>query len=198
VEARAWSVLPPDRLEPSLDAYGVTSDGTDVFRCGPDPAVEDDGDTPQFVVVDRWDGEAWTRLPPSRQVGCPTHWTGERLVNADIQTATGLDGNPPEGGRLDPVTEEWSALPNVPDAEQPGPDSVNANAVSGPLLAGWGYLYDDRDGSWTPFGRPGSGVDGGVGAVLVDGKLLVFAGRDGDAGYEGDAGLSNQTWIWQP
>ena len=104
VGGRPWSVLPPDDVEPRLDGVSVSTDGDDVFLCGTDPSAVDDGDTPSFVVVDAWDGTSWTRLPPSRQVGCVGHWTGERLVNADIQTATGLDGNPPFGGRLDPAT----------------------------------------------------------------------------------------------
>jgi hypothetical protein len=198
VASRTWSVLPRDTVEPRLDFYSVTSDGDDLFVCGPDPEVEEDGDTPVFVVVDRWDGSTWTRLPRSRQVDCPTHWTGERLVNTDIQTATGLDGNPPFGGRLDPATGEWSPLPDAPDPEERGPDHITVNAADGPLVVGWGYLYDDSDGSWTGFGRPDSPVDRATGAALVDGRLLVFGGRDEDAGYDGDAGLSAEAWTWNP
>ncbi len=198
VGSRSWSVLPRDPIEPRLELHTVTSDGSDVFVCGPDPAVEEDGSTPRFVVVDRWDGAAWTRLPPSRQVGCVRHWSGEHLVNADIQVAAGLDGDPPEGGRLDPETGEWSELPGVPDADGGAPDHVTVNAAEGPLVVGWGYVYDDRAGTWTPFGRPDSPVDRGAGAAVVDGRLLVFGGRDEDAGYEDGAGLSNQTWVWTP
>jgi hypothetical protein len=198
VAARAWTVLPRDTVEPRLEHYSVASDGEDVFVCGPDPGTPDDGDTPRFVVVDKWDGTSWSRLPRSHQVGCPTHWTGERLVNTDIQTAPGLDGDPPYGGRLDPATGEWTELPDPPDADGPSPESIGANASDGPLVAGWGYLYDDRDGAWTPFGRPDSPVDRATGAVLVEGRLLVFGGRDESAGYDGDAGLSDQTWIWAP
>ena len=198
VEGGSWSVFPPDDVDPALDTFSVSSDGDDVFLCGRDSTAVDDGDTPRFVLVDRWDGTSWTRYPQSHQVGCVGHWTGERLVNTDIQTATGLDGNPPEGGRLDPATGEWSVLPDAPDVDGRFPDSITVNAAAGPLVAGWGYLYDDRDGSWTSFGRPDSPVDRATGAALVDGRLLVFGGRDEDAGYEGDAGLSNQTWIWTP
>ena len=198
VATGSWSVLPPDDVSPRLDVYGVATDESDVLLCGPDPAIEEDGNTPRFVVVDKWNGSTWTRLPQSHQLGCPTHWTGERFVNSDIQTAPGLDGNPPEGGRLDPGTGEWTDLPNAPDVETRLPDSITANAAAGPLVAGWGYLYDDQDGSWTPFGRPDSPVDGATGAAIVDRRLLVFGGRDEDAGYDGGAGLSDQTWIWAP
>ena len=120
------------------------------------------------------------------------------LVDPDIQTATGLDGNPPFGGRLDPSTGEWSPLPDAPDVEDPGPESITVNAADGPLVVGWGYLYDDDAGTWTPYGRPDSPVDRGTGAALADGRLVVVGGRDEDAGYEGDAGLSDETWIWIP
>jgi hypothetical protein len=198
VATRSWSAVPPDLVEPRLDVQSVASNGSEIFVCGPDPEVEEDGDTPQFVVVDRWDGTSWTRLPQSRQVGCVGHWTGAHLVNTDIQTATGLDGDPPFGGRLDPATGEWSELPDAPDVEGAVPDHLTVNAAAGPLVAGWGFVYDDRDGSWTPFGRPDSAVDRGTGAAWVDDRLVVVGGRDEDAGYEGDAGLSDQTWIWTP
>jgi len=192
----AWAEVPPDPVTPRLRAVRATVTDAGVFVCRRHRRT--DGQTADWVVVDRWDGTTWTRFDGSRQVDCPRHWTGTRLVNADIQTATGLDGNPPFGGRLDPESGEWSALPDAPDLEEPGPDSMTVNAAAGPLIAGWGYVYDDDAGSWTPFGRPDSPVDGGTGAAIVDGRLLVFGGRDDDAGYDGDAGLSDHTWVWTP
>lgn len=196
VAAGTWTVLPPDPATPALRDTSVTSTEAGVFVCG--TLQRSDGQTPEFVVVDRWDGSAWTRFDGSRQVGCPTHWTGTRLVGADIQTATGLEGDPPFGGRLDPATGEWTALPGAPDVDDLLPESITANAADGPLVAGWGYVYDDDAGTWAPYGRPDSPVDRGTGAVWADGRLVVVGGRDEDAGYDGDAGLSDATWVWSP
>ena len=138
----------------------------------------------------------WTRFDGSHQVDCPHHWTGERLVNADIQTATGLDGNPPFGGRLDPATGEWSRLPHAPDVEDGLPDSITVNAARGPRIAGWGFVYDDVTGTWTPYGRPDSPVDRQTGATWAGRRLVVVGGLDEDAGYEDTSGLSDETWIW--
>lgn len=196
VGAGTWTAVPPDPTEPALRDTRVTTTDVGTFVCG--TLERSDGGTPPFVVVDRWDGATWTRFDGSRQVGCPHHWTGSHLVEADIQTATGLDGDPPHGGRLDPATGEWSALPGAPDVEDPLQGSITVNAADGPLVAGWGYVYDDGAGTWTPYGRPGSPVDAATGAAWADGRLVVVAGRDEDAGYEGDAGLSDETWIWTP
>ena len=199
VASRTWSVLPRDTVEPRLDFYSVTWGGDDVFVCGPDPEIEEDGDAPRFVVVDRWDGSTWTRLPRSHQVGCPTHWTGERLVNTDIQTATGLDGNPPFGGRLDPATGEWSPLPDAPESGSARPGPHHRQRRRRPARRRLGLPVRRRA---TARGRRSAVRTRRstelTGAALVDGRLLVFGGRDEDAGYDGDAGLSDETWIWSP
>jgi hypothetical protein len=191
VAAGTWSQLPPDPITPRLRAVRVVQTDVGTFLCG-SPRGDD------LVVVDRWDGSTWTRLDGSHQVGCVWHWTGQRLVNPDIQTAPGLDGNPPYGGRLDPATREWSGLPDAPDPETRMPDYLTVNAASGPLVAGWGYVYDDAAGTWTPFGRPDSSVDRQTGATWADGRLVVVGGLDEDAGYEDTSGLSDETWIWAP
>ena len=189
-----WTALPPDLLTPALRDPEVTTTDIGTFVCG--TVGRDDGQEPEYVVVDRWDGSGWTRFEGSHQVDCPRHWTGGRLVNADIQTATGLDGNPPFGGRLDPATGQWSRLPHAPDAEGRIPDSITVNAACGPLIAGWGYIYDDVSGTWTPHGRPDSPVDRQTGATWAGGRLVVVGGLDEDAGYEDSSGLSAETWIW--
>ena len=70
------------------------------------------------------------------------HWTGERLVELDLQVSQ--DGTP-YGGRLDPVTREWTPLPHAPDLESDRGEGWSVVAADGPLMAGWGYAYDDRD-----------------------------------------------------
>lgn len=124
---------------------------------------------------------------------------------ADPQLATGLDGQPPFGGRLDPATTAWTPLPNAPDPEAPSPSGRHWTVVAaaGPHLAGWGYAYDDRTGRWTPLGRPrGTAVDSQQSGVWVDGDLVVVGGYDRETAYEDvaglAAGLTNGAWAWRP
>ena len=201
VVRRQWSELPVDEQQPHLAPSAVLPTDDGIFACGPDPAVDpDDGDTPAYTIVDRFDGERWSaRFPKAGSIGdlCE-HWTGTRLANLDSQTAPGLDGNPPMGGRVDPETGEWSPLPGAPDVDTPRGDGWYPHAADGPLMAGWGYVYDDDAETWTYLGRPRSPVDNQQSAVWADGRLLVFDGIDEATAYDDPSGLSDETWIWTP
>lgn len=193
-----WSELPLSPLAPRLETQSVVPTDQGIFVSGADSTVEEDGETPKFTMVERWDGEEWTRYPATGQVGRFEHWTGTRLVSADIQTATGLRGDPPHGGVLDPATGEWRALPNAPDVEAPRPDGWSVNAAAGPLVAGWGYVYDDRTERWSLIGKPAGPVDTAQAAVWADGRLVVLGGLDDETGYADVSGLSNDAWVWRP
>ena len=81
VARRQWSRLPADQQRPRLRPYAVLATDDGIFACGPDPATVDDGDTPRFTVVDRWDGASWSaRFPTTGSIGnlCE-HWTGSFL-----------------------------------------------------------------------------------------------------------------------
>jgi hypothetical protein len=200
VAARAWSRLPVDDQEPRLTPYAVLPTDDGIFACGADPTAPDDGDTPAFTIVDRWDGVTWSeRFPMTGTIGdlC-AHWTGERLVALDIQTAPGLDGNPPVGGRLDPETGQWSPLPGAPDVDAPAGRGWSPVAADGPRIAAWGYVYDDDAETWTRLGKPSSPVDADQGAVWADGRLLLFGGIDAATAYEDPSGISAETRIWSP
>ena len=200
VVRRQWSQLPEDEQEPRLAPYAVLPTDDGIFACGADPEVPDDGDTPAFTIVDRWDGAAWSaRFPTTGTIGdlC-AHWTGSRLVALDLQTAPGLDGDPPMGGRLDPETGEWSPLPGAPDVGDRRGDGWSPTAADGPVMAGRGYVYDDDAETWTLLGRPRSTVDSQQGAVWADGRLLAFGGIDEATAYGDPSGISDETWIWSP
>ena len=141
VAAGAWSVLPPDdRRAAARRRLRADRRRTTCSLCGPDRPRSRTGTRRVSSSSTAWDGSSWTRLAPSRQVGCLTSLDRRRLVNADIQTATGLDGNPPYGGRLDPATGEWSDAPGRAGPRGAAcPDSITANAAAGPLVAGWGH-----------------------------------------------------------
>jgi hypothetical protein len=195
-----WSQLPADDQEPRLKAYAVLPTDDGIFVCGADPETREDGDTPRFTVVDRWNGQAWSeRFPLAGSIGnlCE-HSTGTHLVSLDLQTAPGLDGDPPYGGRLDLETGQWSPLPGAPDVDAAVGDGWHPRADSGPLMAGWGYVYDDAAETWTSLGRPRLPTDTQQSAVWADDMLVVVGGLDEATAYTDPSGLSDETWIWTP
>ena len=72
-----------------------------------------------------------------------------------------------------------------------------AVAFAGPLAAVDGWVYDDRDRSWTRLGRPTGAPDRPGSAVWAGDELIVLGGMDTDAGW-GTAHLSDQAWLWRP
>ena len=187
----SWRQLPLDDQRPRLDPSTVLATPEGIFLSGDDPAVPSGQDAAAYVVVDRFDGERWTRLPVTGQVWPYWDWTGEHLVSTDPQTATGLDGNPPHGGILDPATGVWEPLPDRPTAEGWSP-----NAAAGPLIASWGVVYDDTDRSWEVLGRPtGAPELSGQGAVWAGDQLVVVGGIDGRERLES---LTDRAWVWTP
>jgi hypothetical protein len=147
--------------------------------------------SPETVVAQVWDGS--TRRPiQTGQLNPFRHWTGEHLVELDLQTMDNDDGTTtPYGGRLDPHTGQWSPLPDPPP--ESGGGGWSPVAADGPLIAGWGFVYDDRDQTWTRVGRPAGAVAQlGLSAVWADGRLLVFGGADSRSKPTG------QAWAWTP
>lgn len=144
------------------------------------------------TVVDLGRGE----LVETGQGGPFRHWTGDRLVELDLDSSgDGLPG----GGRLDPATGEWSPLPNAPALDADRGDGWSPVANDGPLMAGWGYVYDDRTGRWTTLGLPpATEVDSGQAAVWADGALVLVGGLDEDTAYDGSGGISADAWSWTP
>lgn len=203
VEQGTWTALPDSDLSPALTQRTVVAAGGLIVVSGLDATKPNDGHEPDFVIAEVWDGDAWTRLPATGQMSAYWHWTGLRLVDGDIQTADGGEvrgwgRTVPYGGRLDPSTGEWTALPNAPNPEQDQVEGWSVNAADGPLIAGWGYVYDDSDGSWTVLGHPHTTIDVDQSAVWADGRLIVFGGVDTETGYRDISGLSNDAWIWTP
>ncbi|MDO9495006.1 MAG: hypothetical protein Q7J48_04830 [Nocardioides sp.] len=181
--ALTWSELPA----PQPTRYGgpvvATDDGVVVSSSpqGLDPAE---------MIVQVWDGSTWSELSVPQHTAF-RHWTGERLVELDPQR--GAEGER-AGGILDPATGEWSPLPD--DLTDSAGTGWSLNATAGPLMLGWGYLYDDRDSSWTrQEPKPDDAAGDGVSAVWADGRVVVFGGVD-DSGRGYDA--VSQAWLWEP
>lgn len=178
VERQSWARVPlgsPDWFVRST----VVVTGTRLAFSGERADLPSD-----TIAVDLGEG----RVVETGQGGVFRHWTGERLVELDLDVSG--DGVP-GGGRLDPATGEWTPLPNAPSLETDRGDGWSPVASDGPRMAGWGYVYDDRAGTWTTLGRPaGVDVDEDQSAVWAGEDLVVVAGSRGDE-------LSSGAWAWQ-
>lgn len=203
VAARTWSALPTDPLTPSLTDTTVFATDAGVVLSGVN-YEEAAPDEPTLTQADLWDGEMWTRLPRTGQIGPLYHWTGERLVGLEIGEAdgglvNGWDGSYPAGGSLDPATGEWARVPGLSSGYGSlSDDNWAVEAADGPLVATFGRVYDDRTQTWVDLGRPDSPVDSELAGVWANGRLVVVGGYDEDARGRGAAALSAETWIWSP
>jgi hypothetical protein len=198
VAAGTWDLLPPDPLGPSFDRVLAWTDAGLVVlakKLVPSPGS---ADGPAFVRAAIFANGAWVRFPDLDCIGGWTwHWTGTRLICPQLGGADGSEINGyarviPFGGRLDPVTGEFAALPNPPVPQVP-PSLLEA-AGSGTRLVSQGQLYDDSTGSWTALDLPPGGKWIEIAGVVLDDRIVVVGGYDEADGYRSAAGLTSAAW----
>ena len=64
-----WSALPASDLRPRITQRTVVPAGDRIVVSGYDATQPNDGHEPSLVLADVWDGEGWTRLPATGQLG---------------------------------------------------------------------------------------------------------------------------------
>ena len=86
-------------------------------------------------------------------------------------------------------------MPHQPDL---GSGGWSISAADGPRMLAWGFLYDDRDGTWTKIGRPNGAPSrqDQVASTWADGTVIAFGGVDWRDGLSPE--LSNRAWAWTP
>lgn len=198
-QAQTWSHLPADPLD---SAFGrmLTATSAGLVLTGHDLVAQPGSEKPSFVRAARLapESDQWQLLADSDQLGGGQWtWTGKRMVDPTPGGADGGDVNGygrtiPSGGILDPVRGEWSRLPDPPQELGGG---WGVNALAGPLAAGAGWIYDDRDETWTKVARPADGPSRAGSAVWAGEQLIALGGVDEDAGYTIKA-LSGDAWIF--
>jgi hypothetical protein len=205
-----WSTLPADPLKPAFDrAVTATPQGLVLTaqRIGDDGGPFD----PSLVEAAVLGPEQtrWRMLPVGDQLGgWRWSWTGERLVDPTLGGSDGGETNNygrviPFGGRLDPAAGAWSPLPNGPE---PFTGGWPVEAPGGPVMAAEGWLYDDRQESWTRLPRPQGGPETPGPAAWADGVLVVAGGTswedaDGESAGDGwapDDVYSTGAWAYVP
>jgi len=195
--AGTWSTLPRGPHRPRLAEHYVAATPEGIVVVGVDASTQQD---PNLLVAEVWDGEAWHRLGSSEILGGwgGWHWTGARLVSPYAECFDGGETNNygrciPSGGALDPGTAAWQPLEAAPSMTSRG---WTLSAAEGPLVATWGYVYDDADGSWTRIEKPDDAPSAGTAATFADGTLLAFGGVDWQSDFTDD--LSDGAWAWTP
>jgi hypothetical protein len=146
-------------------------------------------------AVDRraeiWDGEQWRRFDDPIVGGVSWHWTGARLVAPDPQV--GGEGEQ-AGGILDVESGDYRPLADPP-TEDEFAGGARGEGAAGPLMISFGFLYDDRDESWTPLPLLSETLTEASG-VMADDRLVVFGGFDTENGYvDNEEGLSSEVWV---
>lgn len=175
-----WSQLPPDPLSPAFDrTITATSAGLVLTARGIDAHGNPDDPALLRAAVLAPGTDAWRVLPESEQLGGGAWtWTGTRMVDATLGGADGGEVDNygrtlPYGGRLDPRTGEWTALPDAPGEDAAG---WPVFAPGGPQIASAGWLYDDDTPAWTrllpPRGAPATPGP----AVWAGPDLFVYGG----------------------
>jgi hypothetical protein len=199
-ETGTWSDLPPDSLGPAFDRV-ITSTPLGLVLTGQELVPQPGSEEPSLVkaALLRRGAEQWELLPESDQLGgWRWTWTGARLVDPTLGGADGGEVNGygrtiPYGGVLDPATGAWARLPDPPE---PLTGGWPVEALGGPLSAIEGWVYDDRDRSWTRIPRPEGAPSDPGSAVWAGERLIVLGGVDPDAGYTVEA-MSEGAWIYE-
>ncbi|WP_183094707.1 hypothetical protein [Nocardioides stalactiti] len=180
----AWSTLPEDPFKPAFDRL-LTWTPEGLFLTAKE--IEPDGgpaDPGLVLVAVLPDGaDEWRTLPVADQIGAwRMTWTGTHLVDPSLGGADGGEVNNygrvlPYGGRIDPVTGEWSPLPSPPEESTGG---WPVEALRAPVLAVEGWLYDDAAGTWTRLPEPEDAPPDPGPAKWVGDVLVVLGGADWD------------------
>jgi heat shock protein HslJ len=191
-----WSDLPEDPFGPAFDRT-VTATPAGLVLTAKTTFPTENSTEPSFAraaVLDPATG-VWRPLEDSSMLGgWMWAWTGRRMVDPSLGTTdggavAGYGRDIPWGGRLDPATGTWSALPEPPQAPS---DGWQVEALGGVLSALSGWIYDDRSGSWTTLPRP-EGAPSSPGDAVWAGDRLVVVG-----GLADPRTLSQGAWMWTP
>ena len=205
-----WSSLPQSPFRPSLERRFLVGSGDGLVVLGVDPTNKpaNPAESAEFQAEYIF-GDSWFQLAPSGQKAylCCWIWTGERLVHPLRLPVFG--GENRTGGlrfaggmTLDVRTGAWGYLeegpPDVQDTETWRLFAWNDVDYPSPLLAFNGYVYDDRDTSWTRLSRPVQAPEAETAAVWGDGRLITFGGANFGAGEDENTGTTNRAWIYTP
>lgn len=156
-----WRALPPPPQPITSQARLLVTDAG--------PALVD----PHQDKTDVWiyDGTTWRDLGQGAAYGYGWYSTGSRLIEP---TLTGRSSK--ERAVLDVAAGTWSALEKMPLPPADRDGAFETHAGAGPLMTTTGWVYDDRDGSWTELPPPPDGYDLGAAALWTPDGLMVVGG----------------------
>ncbi|GAB3270924.1 Kelch repeat-containing protein [Microbacterium lacusdiani] len=202
LDARSWSALPDDPFPSSFLRHAVSTPFGVVLSGVPISDVAESAPGFERLALLEPGAEAWRELPTTGSIHPEGWvWTGERLVDpalggSDGGEADGFGEVLPYGVVVDLPGGVWSLLPDPPDAEA---FSGWLHRVEGGRYAvADGYVFDDRQGTWTalpqPDGRPTTPGD----AVWAGDRLVLLGGTDWGGEHGMDGTRSDAVWIYTP
>jgi hypothetical protein len=203
-ETGQWHTLPPSPFAPPLERRQLVATPVGLVALGADAKAPPGDPFISELYAEVFDSAAWRRLPRSNQKTAPCCWTwsGERLLHSErlavVGGTQGARGVRFSGGlHLDPASGEWGYLMEKP-LTQRSDDTWQIWAASGPMIAGDGLVYDDRDRTWTRLTRPAQAPADEVAAVWAGGQLIAFGGENLPGGVDENAEGTNRAWVYTP
>lgn len=195
-QTETWTELLDDPFGASFDRQLIpTPHGVVLFA----RAIADlDGEGPLVARAALLEEGGWRILTPSEQVHGEWTWTGERLVAPDLGWADGGETDPwdeplPYGGTYELLDGGWAPFEDPPE---PVADAWTPDELGTRFSTSAGYLYDDRDASWTSIDAPDSAPDTAGDAAWAGDELVVLGGVSWADALEGTR--SPAVWIHAP
>lgn len=193
-----WTDLPIDPIRDAQARQIQSVDGRLYLIAGSlEPEADGMGADVHAALLD--DG-TWRQLPdPDTDGYLPSLAALDLIVSPQDDETAGDGDDVPGRWALDPTTDEWVDVPEIPSAE--GPDVAGAWAAGDHHLFVSNLVLDTATRTWAPLGAPDELERRGAQAAAVGDRLFVFGGSriDGDSleAYA-DATLQHDAWIWTP
>jgi len=209
-----WSELPDDPLPRSFDRTMAWT-GSELVLFGKRIVPQPGADRPSLALAAALGPESgrWRRLPDAEtrdQYVTNGRWfeVDGRLINPAPGTSDGGEVNNwgrayPDGGVLDPDSDEWQELPEAPA----GFDETSSGQYGSGILAGsdshyfapHGWILDAAQWEWIeiPSLDDDDSVVSGRTITNAGEEMVVFGGaRYGSNGLRGE--LLSEAWGWSP
>ena len=203
----AWTTLPDDPLPPSFDRT-MSWDGEQLVLFGKKDVFSPGSKEPAVALAAALDLESgeWRRFPDSASLD--QFIADVRWFESDGLLINPAPGHSPSwgprygyGGVLDPVSGQWSELPEPPPGSAQSGGTFGAGMIGSDDEAHYfgieGWILDVGSDRWIEIPQLDDAASIGSSTVTRAGwAMLVFGGAHFNSAGEGT--LTNEAWTWSP